>query len=307
MAKRPRLPKCPTNLKLSSKELGRGAYGAVREGTFKGRPVAVKTVHSEIARDKPLEDFIRECQLLASLESHPNIVQSYGAFESRTGEPMLVLERMKENLREYLQRNSSTLTQKRQLEICLNIASGLKFLHERNPPVAHRDVTDKNVLIGEDGSVRVSDLGQSKLLENGDVYMSTTAPGNVVYMPPEALKSGDSHFSVKVDVFSLGVLMLQIATRCQPTCGLVGIGTVPELERRRGDLSKLSNEHPLKPLIELCLKDDYKNRPDIRKVHDLIKSLYEAIQEHSTDEVSLNVKLEYFYILEWIDFYTYNC
>ena len=117
--------------------------------------------------------------------------------------------------------------------------------------------------------------------------MSTTAPGSVVYMPPEALKSGESHFSVKVDVFSLGVLMLQIATQCQPTCGLVGIGTVPELKRRRGDLSKLSNEHPLKLLIELCLKDDYKKRPDIIKVHDMIISLYEAIQEHSTDEVSL--------------------
>ena len=293
MAERQRLPKCPVNLNLSSKELGRGAYGVVQEGEFNGRPVAVKTVHSEIAQGKPLEDFIRECQLLASLEDHPNIVKSYGAFESRTGEPMLVLERMKENLREYLSLNLGTLSRKRQLEICLKISSSLKFLHERNPPVAHRDVTDKNVLIGEDGSVKVSDLGQSKLLENGDVYMSTTAPGNVVYMPPEALKSGDSHFSVKVDVFSFGVLMLQIATQCQPTCGLVGIGTVPELERRRGDLSKLSSEHPLKPLIKLCLKDDYKNRPDVRIVHDLIKSLYAAIQEHSNDEVSIHVDLEY--------------
>ena len=293
MAERTRLPKCPVNLKLSSKELGRGAYGAVREGEFNGRPVAVKTVHSEIAQGKPLEDFIRECQLLASLEDHPNIVKSYGAFESRTGEPMLVLERMKENLREFLRRNRGTLSRKRQLEICLNIASGLKFLHKRNPPVAHRDVTDKNVLIGEDGSVKVSDLGQSKLLENGDVYMSTTAPGNVVYMPPEALKSGDSHFSVKVDVFSLGVLMLQIATQCQPTCGLMNIGSVAELERRRGDLSKLPSEHPLKPLIELCLKDDYKNRPDVRIVHDLIKALYVAIQEHSNDEVNIHVNWEY--------------
>ena len=43
MAERQRLPKCPVNLKLSSKELGRGAYGAVREGEFNGRPVAVKT------------------------------------------------------------------------------------------------------------------------------------------------------------------------------------------------------------------------------------------------------------------------
>ena len=141
--------------------------------------------------------------------------------------------------------------------------------------------------------MKVSDLGQSKLLENGDVYMSTTAPGNVVYMPPEALKSGDSHFSVKVDVFSLGVLMLQIATQCQPTCGLMNIGGVPELERRRGDLSKLPSEHALKPLIELCLKDNYENRPDVRIVHDLIKALYAAIQEHSNDEVSIHVDLEY--------------
>ena len=131
--------------------------------------------------------------------------------------------------------------------------------------------------------MKVSDLGQSKLMENGDVYMSTTAPGNVVYMPPEALKSGDSHFSVKVDVFSLGVLMLQIATQCQPTCGLVGIGTVPELERRRGNLSKLPIEHPLKSLIELCLKDDYKNRPDVRIVHDLIKTLFDLIPQHESE------------------------
>ena len=301
MAERQRLPKCPANLKLSSKELGRGAYGAVREGEFNGRPVAVKTVHSEIARGKPLEDFIRECQLLASLENHPNIVKSYGAFESRTGEPMLVLERMKENLRQYISRNRGTLSRKRQLEICLKISSGLKFLHERNPPVAHRDVTDKNVLIGEDGSVKVSDLGQSKLLENGDVYMSTTAPGNVVYMPPEALKSGDSHFSVKVDVFSLGVLMLQIATQCQPTCGLMNIGSVPELERRRGDLSKLPSEHPLKPLIELCLKDDYKNRPDVRIVYDLIKISYDQTKAVCDFEVSQFICTQHRYTITFVE------
>ena len=272
MACRPR----PASLKISSIQLGRGAYGTVVEGELDGRPVAVKTLLSDIARDKPLEDFIRECQLQATLEDHPNIVKSYGTFESRMGEPMLVLERMKENLREYLGRNRGALSRERQLEICLSIASALKFLHERNPPVAHRDVTDKNILIGEDGSVKVSDLGQSKLLENRDVYMSTTAPGTVMYMPPEALKSGKARFNVKVDVFSFGVLMLQIATQCQPTCDLVGIGVTPETERRRDDLSKLPNEHALKPLIELCLKDDYKNRPDVRIIHDLIQELHKA-------------------------------
>ena len=62
------------------------------------------------------------------------------------------------------------------------------------------------------------------------------------------------------------------------------------MKRRRGDLSKLSNEHPLKLLIELCLKDDYKKlkRPDIRKVLDLLKALYD-----DDDEVSLHVDFEY--------------
>ena len=77
--------------------------------------------------------------------------------------------------------------------------------------------------------------------------------------------------------------MLQIATQCQPTCGLVGIGFMAELERRRGDLSKLPIEHPLKPLIELCLKDDYKNRPDVRIVHDLIKTPFDLIQQHESE------------------------
>ena len=55
------------------------------------------------------------------------------------------------------------------------------------------------------------------------------------------------------------------------------------MERRRGDLSKLPSEHPLKPFIELCLKDDYKNRPDVRIVHDLIKTPFDLIQQHESE------------------------
>ena len=258
------LPKQPSNLKLFDREIGRGAYGLVREGEFKGRPVAVKIIHKAIAEEKVFQDFIAECKLVPALD-HPNIVKSYGAFQSLTDEPvpMLVLERMEENLEQYLKRCHGSLNHNRQLEICLSIASALKFLHERKPPLAHRDLSGKNVLIAKDGSVKVSDLGQSKLLEGGNPFMTTTAPGNTIYMPPEALKGGKSRYSVKIDIFSLGVLMLEIATQIPPQVDLCGIGTVPELERRSDDLAKLPDDNPLKTLIESCLQDNDNNRPDI--------------------------------------------
>ena len=271
------IPQQPEALKLFSKEIGRGAYGAVREGEYNGRPVAVKTIHKEIAEGKPLEDFIEECRLLDSLD-HPNIVKSYGAFMGPFGQPMLVLERLKENLREYLKRNRGILSRKRQLEISLSIASGLKYLHERTPQMAHRDVSDKNVLIAEDGSVKVSDLGQSKLLV-GEVYMTTAAPGNILYMPPEVLVDDDNespHYSVKVDVFSFGVLLLQIITQESPSCGLSNIGSMPELQRRRKELSKVSDNDPIKRLIKSCLQDNYRMRPEMGNVYEQLKMFYEV-------------------------------
>ena len=169
------------------------------------------------------------------------------------------MERMKENLRDLLAREGR-LKLDRQLVICLSIARALEFLHSRFPPTVHCDLNDKNVMLDEEGAVKVGDLGQSRLKEQSVDYFSTQQPGAVPFMPPETL-SEKPHYTEKIDVFSLGVLMLEVATGRYPTVKLVGIGTQPEVVRRRGDLSKLPDAHPLKPFILECLKDDYKERP----------------------------------------------
>ena len=265
------------------KELSRGAYGAVHSGQLDGKEVAVKRMHGALLEaakgqgdlEAMLGDFRRECELLKRVD-HPHVVEFKGAFyDEATDEPILVMELMMENLRQYLRRNTGKLSRQKQLEICISIVRALRFLHTRTPPIVHRDLTDKNVLLAVDGVVKIGDLGQTRL-KNAD-YFSTGQPGAIPFMSPEALQP-QSHYNEKLDMFSLGVLMLEVATQQSPQVGLVGIGTIPELQRRREDLSKLDEDHPLRPLILSCLKDDPKERPDIVTVHTRLFGLVEGIE-----------------------------
>ena len=79
----------------------------------------------------------------------------------------IVMERMRENLREFLECKRNDLSPQTQLQICLDIMRGLCFLHTHTPLIIHRDLTDKNVMFGKDGLVKIGDLGQSRLKAQG--------------------------------------------------------------------------------------------------------------------------------------------
>ena len=274
----------PPSLKIG-KEINRGAYGSVHFGELDGKPVAVKRIHRlllEAAKGQSdsqlvLTDFKRECQLLEQL-NHPNLVDFRGAFyDETTDEPILVMERMAENLQELLQRNQTGLSLQKQLEICLGITCGLRFLHTCTPPIVHRDLTDKNVMFDKDGVVKIGDFGQSKLKANNADYFSTAQPGAILFMPPEAVQE-QSHYNEKLDIFSLGVIMLEVATQQPPCVGLVGIGMKKEILRRTKDLSKLEEDHPLKSPILSCLEDDPKERPDTGALFTQLQALAEGLK-----------------------------
>ena len=265
-------PKKPDNLKFDTRrqhEKGRGSYGAVYKGEFDGRPVAVKILHSALleAPDNGhiLKEFEKESSILKGL-NHSNIVKLLGTFwdDEEGGRPLLVMEYYEENLKQYLARNKGKLAVGRQMEIAQEITEGLCFLHKQN--IVHRDLKLENILVGADGHVRIGDFGQSKLLNDLGEDMKTTQPGTVAYMPPEALKHG-AKYNAKIDVFSLGVMFVCIATQCEPTVGMLDIGSKPELKRRAEDLHPLSRGHPLEFFINFCLQDNSKNRPDVFMIH----------------------------------------
>ena len=271
-------PPKPPSLAIG-KELSRGAYGAVHSGRLDGREVAVKRIHRLVEtvnrdKEKMLGDFCQECVLLKRV-NHPHVVKFEGAFyDETTDEPLLVMELMTETLQHYLQRNKGQLSRQKQLEICISIVRGLHFLHTRTPLVVHRDLTDKNVLLDANGVVKISDLGQSRL--KTAEYFSTGQPGAIPFMSPEAMQD-PSRYNEKLDVFSLGVLMLEVATQQSPRVNMVGIGVTPELRRRREDLSRLDEDHPLRPVILSCLKDNPRERPDIATVLTQLLEVKEVI------------------------------
>ena len=255
-------------------EIGRGSYGAVHKGVYEGKPVAVKKIHRillDYARDDPeafqriSSEFERECELLKTLV-FSNVVQFVGVFKLGE-ERLLAMELLHESLANALERKkgSGGLTEVETRGICLDIARGLKFLHGKNPPLVHRDLNAKNILLTEDGTAKISDLGVSKFRPTDLGYLSTKAPGCLPYMPPEALGK-EPKYTEKLDIFSFGVLMLQMATGKDPNPDLHGIGMVQEVERRKDHIELVPDGHVLKKVILQCLEDDPNKRPKAQKI-----------------------------------------
>ena len=250
----------------------------VYRGTLNSQPVAVKRIHkSTIGKAQHDEDevrkifgdFERECKMLETAK-HPHIVSFHGMFddEIQQGGVLLVMELMDQTLETFLKDNRGNLSKEKQVDICQQIASGLRYLHHRNPQILHRDLKPSNILLDKDGRIaKIGDFGQAKFRPSDKSHLSTQQPGTLPFMPPECLRDDRPRFDSKGDVFSLGVVMLEVATQEPPSCWLEGIGRVPEVDRRENDLSNVPDDNPLKALIRACLKDDPKERPTIEEVH----------------------------------------
>ena len=251
----------------------------VCRGTLGRRPVAVKKIHQlllDYARDRreELEGILRgfrdECELMAAVK-HENLVEFIGVFD-QDGYTVLVMELMHQSLHDFLEKNRGTLPLWQQVDIVLQIALGLMCLHHHDPEILHRDLTARNVLMNEDGSiVKISDLGQAKFRPSSVMYLTTKAPGCIAYMPPECLVDRP-HFTDKGDVFSLGVVALQVSTQEPPSVGFVIRQGQKEVNRRAADLARLPSNHPMKTPILQCLQDNPARRPSSREIIPRLRS-----------------------------------
>lgn len=152
---------------------------------------------------------------MASLR-HPNITLFLGiCFLPGFRLPILVMERLETSLDDLLEHLPNLpLSLKR--SFLENVASGLLYLHTRQPqPVIHRDLTSKNVLITCCLTAKITDMGNSSIVDLKPGQMARTLsqlPGTLVYMPPEALS--DTHrYGPSLDIFSFGHLALYTVTQ----------------------------------------------------------------------------------------------
>jgi serine/threonine protein kinase len=151
--------------------------------------------------------YLQECQLMSSLH-HPNITQFLGiCYLPETRLPLLVMERLETSLDDLLEHMPNLpLSLKR--SVLEDVASGLLYLHDRPSPVIHRDLTAKNVLLTSSLVAKITDMGNSCIIDPGQMARTLSKlPGTLVYMPPEAMD--DRHrYGPAMDIFSFGHLAL---------------------------------------------------------------------------------------------------
>ena len=275
---------------LQDAPLGTGAYGQVCKAVLGELPCAAKLLHPILVdpnRPRNRELFEQECRFLSEIR-HPNIVQYLGLAQDPTADlPILLMELMDDSLTHFLELSEVPLPYHVQVNINYDIAQALTFLHTNQ--IVHRDLSSNNVLLIGDGvRAKVADFGMSKL--NPGMSTLTMCPGTRAYMSPEALLDPPT-YSVKLDCFQAGVLMVQIITRKFPDpsdatrrvrdarspTGWVSM-PVLEIERRRNHLCLVTNSHPMYSLAVDCLKDVDTQRPSAQMICHRLSSLKEAPQ-----------------------------
>ena len=274
----------PANLAIY-KKINEGGYGKIYSGKLDEEFVAVKRILFEEGddRDKLLRKFLQEAQLLKELSSeHSHIVGYRGAYYDKvTEEPIIVMEKMKENLRHFLDKHEEEVLWQRQIEIALSVVRAVRLLHTRKPVVIHRDLTTKNVMFTYDGLVKLGDFGQSVIKWTDDEFFTEYRPGAIGYMSPESLIK-PPRYNERHDIFCLGVVLLEMVTLERPKRSKKNLGELPEVERRKDIIRKIPPDHPLEPLIMSCLRDDPNERPDIITLHHQLSALAEGSAEVRT-------------------------
>ncbi|KAI5330964.1 hypothetical protein L3X38_021090 [Prunus dulcis] len=193
-------------------KLGRGGFGAVYKGRLSnGQPIAVKRLSKNSEQGD--SEFKNEVMLLAQLQ-HRNLVRLLG-FCLKTDERLLIYEYVPNtSLDNFIfdPNNHEHLDWETRYKIIGGIARGILYLHEDSRVrIIHRDLKASNILLDEDMNPKIADFGMARLFVIDQTQGDTkTVRGTYGYMAPEYVIHG--HFSVKTDVFSFGVLVLEIVS-----------------------------------------------------------------------------------------------
>ncbi|KAL4386958.1 hypothetical protein GQ457_09G004610 [Hibiscus cannabinus] len=191
-----------------SKKLGEGGFGPVYKGTLPdGRVVAVKQL--SLASNQGKEQFVTEIATISAVH-HRNLVKLYGCCIGGNRRLLVYEYHVNKSLDQALWgQNGLHLDWPTRFNICLSTARGLAYLHEESKPkIVHRDVKASNILLNEELCPKISDFGLAKLYDDKNTHVTTRAAGTIGYLAPEYAMRG--HLTEKVDVFSFGVLALEI-------------------------------------------------------------------------------------------------
>ncbi|XP_073006586.1 U-box domain-containing protein 52-like [Typha latifolia] len=203
-----------------SLKIGEGGYGPVYRASLDHTPVAIKVLRPDAAQGR--KQFQQEVEVLSCIR-HPNMVLLLGACPEYG---CLVYEYMDNGSLEdrlFCRGNTPSIPWSLRFKIAAEIATGLLFLHQAKPePLVHRDLKPANILLDRNYVSKISDVGLARLVppsvaDTVTQYRITSTAGTFCYIDPEYQQTG--MLGIKSDIYSLGVMLLQIVT-AKPPMGL---------------------------------------------------------------------------------------
>ncbi|KAM6556077.1 hypothetical protein CsatB_003096 [Cannabis sativa] len=201
-----------TNNFSEANKLGEGGFGPVYKGTLEGgREIAVKSLSMNSGQG--VNEFKNEIKLIAKLQ-HRNLVKIFGYCTHREMK-LLIYEYMSNKSLDYFifdESRSILLDWPKRFQIVCGIAKGLLYLHhDSRLRIIHRDLKASNILLDEDMNPKIADFGLAKTFGGDQIEGNThKVVGTYGYMAPEY--ASDGIFSIKSDVFSFGILILEIVS-----------------------------------------------------------------------------------------------
>lgn len=196
--------------------IGEGGMANVylAEDTILNRKVAVKVLRGDLAND---EKFVRRFQreaLSASSLSHPNIVEIYDVGED-DGNFYIVMEYIEgKNLKQLIKKREK-LSLPEVMDIMKQLTDGISHAHDLF--IIHRDIKPQNMLILDNGLVKITDFGIAIALNSTQLTQTNSVMGSVHYLPPE--QAAGKGATVKSDIYSLGIMMFELITGKLPFKG----------------------------------------------------------------------------------------
>lgn len=192
--------------------IARTSSSVIRRAMWRGSAVAVKaTFVVEKRRAEEMEAFYREMDMLRTL-SHPHILLFLGSYIQSDGAMCMVTEYLPMGDVYHYLHSDEDITLTRKVEMAMDIARGVCFLHSSHPPILHRDLKSPNLLLTGDYRVKLADFGLARVTSE-DNWM-TGLRGTAAWMSPEMFLG--QKYGPGVDIYSYGVILWELWTRQRP-------------------------------------------------------------------------------------------
>ena len=265
------------------KSIGEGGMANVYLANDKilDRKVAIKVLRGDLSSDdKFIRRFQREALSVSNL-SHPNIVEVYDVGEE-DGEYYIVMEYIEGKTLKQLLKKRESLTLTEVIDIMTQLTDGISHAHESY--IIHRDIKPQNIMIQDDGRIKITDFGIAMALNATQLTQTNSVMGSVHYLPPE--QASGKGATVKSDIYSMGILMYELLTGTVPFKGDNAVEIA--LKHMKDKIPSIRKQDPSIPqsVENILLKATAKNP---RNRYDTAKEMHEDLlnclkEEHANDK-----------------------